>query len=598
MYTLNRGVVKLTTQMPPLGTEDNKTVQLHLKEEERWQKIDEQQIDAEARTATFRIDDWDASSDTPYRLVYTEKAKSGETQDFYYEGAIRRDPVDRPLVLGGLTCQYGTGFPYTPLVKNVTTYDPDMLYFSGDQIYEGNGGYSIIRFPARKAILNYLGKWFMFGWAFGDLMKDRPTVCTPDDHDVYQGNLWGEGGKKIPFADWQRYSGTDGGYVQPAEMVNVVHRTQCSHLPDSFDPTPIEQGILPFYTDLVYGRVSFAIISDRMFKSGPNEVAFWEGRADHLTFKLPDVSVLDRPDLEFTGKRQLHFLEQWVEDWRGADMKVLLSQTVFANIATHHGANQMVLFGDLDSGGWPKTARDRALQTIRKGFAFHIVGDQHLPSLSQYGIDDYGDGGWCFCTPAIFVGYERRFLPDELGWNIIDSPDHENPNTGFYEDPFGNPHYVYAVGNPVDEPVQKPRYQHGQEKSSGYGLVRFDQKERTITIEAYHFLADPSNKNADNQFPGWPHTVSQFDNYDRQASGYLPTLQVSGIRNPVLMVTNEKTGELEYAVRIKGNRWTPKVFSTGHFTIKIGDPDKNKWKILTHLQPQSKKSDKTLEIEL
>ncbi len=44
--------------------------------------------------------------------------------------------------------------------------------------------------------LNYLGKWYMFGWAFGDLMRDIPAICTPDDHDVFQGNLWG--GQGIP----------------------------------------------------------------------------------------------------------------------------------------------------------------------------------------------------------------------------------------------------------------------------------------------------------------------------------------------------------------------------------------------------------------
>ena len=32
-----------------------------------------------------------------------------------------------------------------------------------------------------------------------------------------------------------------GGYVEPPEMVNVVHRTQSGNLPDPYDPTPIKQ---------------------------------------------------------------------------------------------------------------------------------------------------------------------------------------------------------------------------------------------------------------------------------------------------------------------------------------------------------------------
>jgi len=597
MYTMSRGVVKLTAQMPPLGNGDNKTVQLFLKEGSDWEKTDEQTIKTNSRIATFRMDNWGAANDVEYRLVYLEKGKDGIEQEFMYEGIIRRDPIDRPLDFGGLTCQYGTGFPYSPLVKNLTQHNPDMLYFSGDQIYEGNGGYSIIRFPADSVILNYLGKWYMFGWAFGDLMRDRPTVCIPDDHDVFQGNLWGNEGNKIEMEGWRRYHGTEGGYIQPAEMVNVVHETQCAHLPDPFDPTPIQQNIKVYYTDLVYGRVSFAIISDRMFKSGPNEVAFWQGRQDHIQERLPDMSVVDNPNLKMLGERQLEFLEEWVQDWRGVDLKVLLSQTVFANIATHHGGNKMVLFGDLDSGGWPKTARDKALEIIRKGFAFHIVGDQHLPSLTQYGIDDFQDAGWCFCTPAIYVGYERRFLPASLGWNIQQAPNIHRPNTGFYEDPFGSPHYIYAMGNPVDEIAKQPRYVRGQDKSSGYGLVHFDQKERTIRIEAYRFLADSNKEKEDNQFPGWPHTISQLDNYGRIASGYLPTFKVSGVENPVILVTNEKTKKLEYAVRIKGNQWTPKVFSDETFSIKVGDPDLNKWKTLTNLASHKEKSDEVLEVK-
>ena len=66
-----------------------------------------------------------------------------------------------------------------------------MLYFSGDQLYEGHGGFGIIREPADPAILNYLRKFYQFGWAFREAMRNAPTLCIPDDHDVFQGNIWG-----------------------------------------------------------------------------------------------------------------------------------------------------------------------------------------------------------------------------------------------------------------------------------------------------------------------------------------------------------------------------------------------------------------------
>ena len=584
MYTLSRNTVKLTVQMPPLGKADNNKVSLLLDKEGSWEIIDEQQIQKDAHIASFRLENWDATKEVPYRILYNDINEKGKAQENLYDGLIRRDPIDKTLSLGGLTCQYGTGFPYTPLVKNLTIHNPDMLYFSGDQMYEGNGGYNIIRTPADRAILNYLGKWYMFGWAFGELMRDRPTINTPDDHDVFQGNLWGDNGKKIEMPDWRSYQGTSGGYVMPWEMINVVHKTQCLHLPDPYDSTPLKQGILPYYTDLVYGRVSFAIITDRGFKSGPNEVEFWDGRKDHVKTRLPDMSVIDKPNLKLIGDGQTSFLKNWITDWRGADMKVILSQTVFSNIATHHGGNQEIIFADLDSGGWPKTARDNLIRIMRKAFSFHIVGDQHLPSISQYGIDEFSDAGWCYCTPAIFVGYERRFLPSELGYDIDPVTDNSDPNTGFYKDPFGNLQYVHAIGNPERQPVRTPRYQFGQEKSSGYGLIHFDQINRTIKMEAYRFLADLSAEDENNQFPGWPYTIDQIDNYGRTIKAYLPPIKVIGIIKPVLMVYDGKTGELVYSIRMKDEEWTPGVFELKDYTLRIGDPDIDKWRIFNNLK--------------
>ena len=47
-------------------------------------------------------------------------------------------------------------------------------------------------------------------------------------------------------------------------------------------------------------------------------------------------------------------------------MKILLSQTVFAGVATHHGKYDGYLKADLDSGGWPQTPRDRAIDILRQ----------------------------------------------------------------------------------------------------------------------------------------------------------------------------------------------------------------------------------------
>jgi alkaline phosphatase D len=84
-----------------------------------------------------------------------------------------------------------------------------------------------------------------------------------------------------------------------------------------------------------------------------------------------DTAALDKPGLVMLGERQEAFLKQWSEDWRGHTLKALLSQTVFINAATHHGSEDGYLKADLDSGGWPQTPRNRAIDILRPfhGFA-------------------------------------------------------------------------------------------------------------------------------------------------------------------------------------------------------------------------------------
>jgi alkaline phosphatase D len=442
-------------------------------------------------------------------VVYREQLSSGGRRDVDWTGVIRANPTGRPLRMGALTCQNDYAFPYAPVAENLIRLDPDLLYFSGDQLYESHGGFGIIREPAAPAILNYLRKYYQFGWAFGEAMKDRPTVCLPDDHDVFQGNIWGEGGASMK--DVAAGASSKGGYREPARMVNVVHRTNVGHHPDAFDPVPSKQGISVYFGDMVYGGVSFAIIADRQWKSGPERVDTGSGRADHVRDPDFDTSVLDQPGLQLLGSRQEEFLKYWAADWRGHRMKVLLSQTVFAGVATHHGKFDGYLKADLDSGGWPQTARNRAIDILRPSMALHICGDQHLATLSQYGVRQQRDSNWAFCTPAIAAGYQRWWRPDEIPMPHQNRPRHGLPNTGEYRDGFGNFVYVYAVGNPII-PDASNRYEKAHQKGSGFGFVTIDPESLTCHLQAFRFLVDAVEDDAALQFPGWPVTIQQQEN--------------------------------------------------------------------------------------
>ena len=578
-YTLSRNVLKLTAQFPPLGKDANPEARLELR---KGGAIAALLIDPHSRTATFRIENWDSSKDVPYRIAYEYDHLDGDATFEYFEGVIRKEPKGRPLVIAGFTGHKDPAFPNRTLVRNVGIHDPDVLFFSGDQIYEDVGGYGIHREPVDLAIVNYLRKWMMHGWSFRDLMRDRPSLCLPDDHDVYQGNIWGAAGE--PQADMKDHD--KGGYRMHPDFVNAVERTQNSHHPDPFDPTPVKQGIGVYYGDMLYGRVSFAIIEDRKFKDGPKgKVNTWPGRSDHVRDPNIDIEALDVPSLNLLGKRQLHFLNEWGEDWKGADLKVVLSQTIFCNLANYHGNNRQFLIADLDSNGWPQSGRRRALEALRKAYAFHYAGDQHLPSIVHHGLDQHRDSGFSFCVPSIAAGYPRSWQPDVEGRPVKNRPAKNLPNTGDYTEGLGNKVTVHAIGNPA--PMNRPGIENTlHDKSSGYGILRCDPSNQSYTMECWRLQFDARNSKPEDQFPGWPMTVSIDDQYGRKAVAHLHTLQFQGTNNPVVQIINESSGETIYTRRVLKNSFLPKVFDAkATYTIIAGNPDDGELKTLKSIKP-------------
>ncbi|MBB5032536.1 alkaline phosphatase D family protein [Prosthecobacter vanneervenii] len=523
MYSLsdsrtNEGfVLKLSALTAPLGAKDNQLVELMVKKGREWESLGTAKLDPDAWVATFRIPKWDAKQATPYKVVYREQHKDGGGETLYeWTGNIKANPEGRPLRMAALTCQNDYGFPYAPVAENLLKLDPDLVFFSGDQIYENHGGFGIIREPSERAILNYLRKFYQHGWAFREVMRNAPTLCLPDDHDVFQGNIWGEGGKKMDVGD--SGASSKGGYIESARMVNAVHKTNVAHHPDAYDPKPVQQDISVYYGDMVYGGVGFAIIADRQWKSGPEHVQTGAGRADHVPDPNFDTSTLDKPGLVLLGERQEEFLKKWAQDWRGHTLKAVLSQTVFANVATHHGAPDGYLKADLDSGSWPQTPRNRAVEIMRPSMALHINGDQHLTTLTQYGVDKQRDSNWSFCTPAISAGYPRWWRPDELKMPHQNRPKHGLPDTGEFIDGFGNKAYVYAVGNPAVGQAAN-RYEKAHEKGSGFGFITFDTEKKTYFIESFRFLIDVKDGKTTNQFPGWPMTIQQQENRGENVIG-------------------------------------------------------------------------------
>ena len=587
MHTLSRGTLSLTAQMPPLGANESKKLRLDTKDEKGlWKEAAKAEIDPLSRTATFRVMKWVDKRDIAYRIAFQDIKRDGSLKEKYFDGIIRKDPKEKKeIVVAGFTGNKDTAFPNSKIVKNVGIVNPDVLFFSGDQIYEDVGGYGIHRNPVDLAVLNYLRKIYLWGWAFRDLMRDRPTLALPDDHDVYQGNIWGQSGRDS--GGMKGHSA--GGYAMHPDFVNAVQRTQTAHHPAPFDPTPVEQGIGVYYGDMVYGRIGFAVLEDRKFKSGPEgKVNSWKGRPDHIRDPKFDTKSIDKDGLVLLGERQLKFLRHFAGDWKGTDQKIALSQTIFCNLANYHGGGQQYIVADLDSNGWPQTGRNRALEELRRGFVFHYAGDQHLASIVHHGIEQWGDAGYSFCVPSIAAGYPRSWQPDKEGRPVRNRPAAGLPNTGEYKDGLQNILTVHAIGNPTPA-KSKSRLDTLHEKASGYGVVRMNKANGTITMECHRLLIDASNLKQKDQFPGWPKTIKYSANYERVPEAYLPEIRVQGLANPVIKVINAKTDELVYALRIREDFYRPPVFDkTANYKARVGEPDSDIWKTLENLTPDAK----------
>ena len=568
LYTVHNNILKLTAQLYPLNADDDRQVRLETRRNGKWNPIAQAKVDEDGWLACFRIENWDSTRDIEYRLAHGKKA--------CYAGIIRKDPVNRnTIVVAAFTGNsiypaHGGDIPKTDIVENIKKLKPDLLFFSGDQVYDH---------------YNHYAYWLKFGRDFGEIIRSIPTVTIPDDHDVGQSNLWGAGGKES-----HARAGHDGGYAAPVEYVKMVERAQTSHLPDPYDPTPIKRGIGVYYTSLTLGGVSFAIIEDRKFKSGPQGLVPKRGpRPDHVTDPNYDPQSLDVPGAVLLGDRQLRFLRTWAADWRDCEMKCVLSQTIFCGAADLHGKRSYRVYADLDSNGWPHAGRNRALTEIRKAFAFMIAGDQHLGTLIHHGIDEWNDAGYSFCVPSIANLYLRWWAPLKPGGNRDPAmPEY----TGQFLDGFGNKITILAVANPGKE----ENHDRLTTRAAGFGVVRFNKKTREITVECWPRNVDITNPGA-RQYPAWPRTIRQQDNYARKPFACLPTIEVAGMPNPIVQVIDESTGEIVYTLRINGTSYTPKVFQNGPYTLKVGQQHADKVKTLTHMYPLAPDQTGTIKVE-
>ncbi len=536
IYSVSDQTLKLNAQFPPLGFGDYPIASLETKSSSGsdWESVGDALIKAPSYTALFRVENYYSESPTDYRIRYQYNEK-----DVFFYGKIDKSPQSAETIkIIGLTCYqnisksadagwgegfYGTPegrwtqeniwFPHNELVETIEQHKPDLIALLGDQIYEG-GNPTGSDHKEGNPHLDYLYKWYITLWDLGRLTRNFPTVVLTDDHDVYQGDLWGDGGTASVNG-----LNKEGGYVHEPEFVRMVERTQTAANPDPVVDVSMKQSLENYFTSFSLGDVDIAIIEDRKFKSIPTLIGKVEKNGSKVIEKDYDVGKADIPNGKLLGKEQESFLEKWAENNRDR-VKIGLTQTTYASLHTDPEGAKWI---DIDSGGWPQSARDRALEILGKGNTLLLSGDTHLPSVIQHGIKEHRDSIWQFTVPAIANKYRRWWTPSLPGENRpLDSPDY----IGDHTDGLGNRLTVAAVGNPSVS--NKEVFNENKRRGKGYASEHL-MMDRTVTKDGYGLITiSPDRKTV--IFECWP--VATKDNPSpTQHDGWPVILNRSGSNN-------------------------------------------------------------------
>ena len=490
-YCQHLGKMKLLVHLDsdPTVTSEPETVKLWLREDanDDWVLTRSQPVDRLTATALFAIESWPRHTQKLFKVTCGDSA---------WEGTFRAEPKEGSVLkLAALSCHKDIAWPWKEAIAEVISHDPDLVFFSGDQIYENDYGSPMFRAQTTEEVpqgmKNYLEKYRKFGEAFRELMRNRPAIMITDDHDVFANDLWGKGGLRM---NGKR---TTGGYPTHPDWVNAAEFTQTGNLPDPVHPGPHGDGVLAYYTALEYGGVHFAILEDRKFKSAPSEVIkeliappgfrFPEKRETDFEIEVVldpdyDCTKLDRPDLNLLGTEQEKFLNDWSNKLKkSGQIGAVLSQSPWAHVAMYSPTS-----ADTDSNAWPQSGRNRALKAIGDVPVVMLHGDVHLGTLGRHGVEKFNDGPVAYSIPSFSSRASRKWEPLEVGKNREPGAPE---NTGEFHDRFGNKITMYGAGNGLN----------------GYGIILFDTTNREIELQ-FHPMNE-ERKPIKVNVPGWPHTV-------------------------------------------------------------------------------------------
>ena len=480
----------------------------------RWTPSQVIPIRAPSHTALFDQPDWNRQSAAEIRIVPIDAQGRDAADELCYLGRVPAEPAGSELRIAQFHCPRMMGIgndelyqavprehpferftsrnlllPNQGALDRIKAQRPDLLLFTGDQIYEGVPTMPEFEASGTPLFEDYIYKWMVFLRAFGSITRTVPAVTMPDDHDVFLGNFWGWSGNPPPGKPGKPGYKKDHGWPFAPAFYNLVVETQSGHLPVPLGAPATPQGLNSYGTVMDFGGTSFAIVEGRSHKSPPLK------------------KFRDHPEnASLLGADQEAWLKTWPERLKDDTPRFVITQTYFVNAMTDSEGN--VYADATDSDGWPKPARDRAVKLFRDAGAVLLAGDIHNSVLLKLGVDGPDDGPYQFIPLAFGQFFQRWWEPANPGggWKTGDAP-----YTGQFSDVLGNPFRVIACANPkisMKEALGAGFKAGGRLiidpdlTRAGYAFVVVDRAKGTIRFE--HWDRDAKAGSPPEQFPGWP----------------------------------------------------------------------------------------------
>ncbi len=606
LYTLGNHGFILNAQIAPISKKELQYLRMFvsLKGKEQWKEIAEQRIDTGSYTVNFNFEKWDKRYDYDYKLTYKIVTDKGTIKEYDYHGEIKKEPdlnhQLKVLAVNNVINMYNSFdtdnfdfnkdilFPHNKIVEHIENQQADMLYFTGNQV-DKNYPVAAEEFDSENLKLDYLYRWYMWHWTFGNVSKNTPTVLIMAERDYLQDRLWGFNAtkgnrvppKEYPYRYWRQkhYWANDyGGFQMPSQLINNVQKMQTGHLPASVDTLLSEAGIESYYTNFKYSNVGFAVIESQKFKTPPAKAIIELVPVNGFVLNT-DVKVKKYKNKEaiLLGRKQLKFLNDWAGDWNNESVKIVLSSKDFVKISSFtdslfkeyeepdltgmrfdHKPKLEMRSKDMSYHGWPIEARDKTLRVIRKGFGFILTSGERTGSLTHLGIKSWGDAAVSFAVPPVYNTNPGR-------WQIKKLPKyHKTRNINDNFDGFGNKITVLAVTNPT--------HQFEDSYASGFGIITIDKVGQQIESDCKII-----HNNELVSYPGWPIKTSIADNYGERKKFYLPEIRITRSNSPVIVkIKEDKSGKLVYAIYLKENTYQPRVNKKGKYHIIVYQPETGK----------------------